>query len=736
MKLSIVLTLLTAASAFAPSTFVRRAQPVDVSSLINSPTRLQRVPISLASAAAAETYTFDADAQRVMEIVINSLYSDKQVFLRELVSNAADACDKARFLALSDGNAASSDLGIKIVGSEDKKTLIIEDTGVGMTKDELMNNLGRIAQSGTKKFAEAMKEGKSDDLSLIGQFGVGFYSGFLVADKMTVETRSAVGGDDAQWFRWESENGSSYTIEEMSDAPEALVEGGAAASAGTRLTLHLKDDCLNFANSFTVKDLLKKYSEFIEFPIELYETKTTYDEVPDEEANKDLKEGEEPKTKTVPNVSQEFTLMNTQKPIWLRSPREVEEPEYAEFYKAAFKASYDEPMAHTHFNLEGQVECKSVLYIPGMLPFELSKNMFDEETNNLKLYVKRVFINDSFEDLIPRYLKFIRGVVDSDDLPLNVGREILQKSKMLNVINKRLVRKSLDMVKSIEEKGYDEYMKFWKNFGKYMKVGVVEDSTNTQELAGYCRFQGTKDDSWRSLNDYVKDMPEGQDKIYYVVGDGKSQCEMSPSLEGLKKKGYEVLYMVEPLDEIAMQTLGKFKDVVSDKEFSIEDATKAKFDEDEDEKAAKEKAEEQLKSTLEYLEETLKGKVESVKVSSRLSESPAVLVQGEYGMSPQMQRYMQAQAVAMGEDENMSGMLGQMNQVILEINPDHKIVKKLDDLISGGGSGAEDYAKLIFDLAGITSGYDVDDPKGFSNRLVHLMSQVEFDGGVKDAEVV
>lgn len=651
----------------------------------------------------AETFKFDAEVARVMDIIINSLYSDKSVFLRELVSNAADACDKRRFLSLTSSSTSSSSVSpsVKIRGFKDGKKLVIEDTGVGMTKDELVNNLGKIASSGTKKFQEAL-ESKSDDLNLIGQFGVGFYSGFLVADKMTVETRSSKSGEEV-WYRWESQAGSDYTIKQC-DKPERIDEEEEEGDreVGTRLTLHLKDDCLEFAEDYRLKELLSKYSEFIEYPISVFAEKTDYKQVPDEEANKELKEGEVEKTKTVTVTKEEFERVNNQKPIWLRSPRDVTDSEYTDFYKGAFKSSYDDPMAHTHFILEGQVECKSVLYIPGMLPFEMSKDMFDENTHNLRLYVKRVFINDQFEDLIPRYLKFVRGVVDSDDLPLNVGREILQKSKMLGVINKRLVRKSLDMVKSIAEKGEDEYMKFWRNFGKYIKVGVVEDSNNVQELAGLCRFQSTEtnDKEWTSLEDYVKRMKDGQSKIYYVSGDGRAQVEMSPCLEGMKKNGYEVLYMVEPLDEIAMQTLGKFG------EFDVADATKEKLEEGEEEKKAKEEAEERLKGTLEFMKEILGDQVESVGVSTSLSSSPASLVQGAYGMSPSMQRYMEAQAVAMGEDDDaIQGMMGGMNKARLEVNPGHEIVGTLDKLVKGGDKErAEDFGRMIYDLASITSG--------------------------------
>lgn len=326
-----------------------------------------------------------------MDIIINSLYSNRDVFLRELVSNAADACDKKRFLSITDGGSSGPPPAIQIKADKDAMTVTIEDSGVGMTKQELINNLGRIAQSGTKKFLEALGEGNAD-VNLIGQFGVGFYSAYLVADKVEVVTKSMQEG--SKQYRWSSEAGNSYTIAEDDSDP---IEG-----SGSRLILHLKDDALEYLESSKLEELLQHYSEFIEFPISVWKEKTEYKQVPDEEANKDLAEGEEPKMKTVPETTEAYEQMNTNKPIWLRAPSEVTEEEYKDFYQSAFRATYDEPQAHTHFSLEGQIECKSILYIPGMLPFELSRDMFDEDARNIRLYVKRVFINDKFEDIVPR----------------------------------------------------------------------------------------------------------------------------------------------------------------------------------------------------------------------------------------------------------------------------------------------------------------------------------------------
>jgi len=671
-----------------------------------------------------ETYEFQAEVGRVMEIIINSLYSDRDVFLRELVSNASDACDKKRFLSItSDGDQIINQPEIKVKADQINSCLIIEDSGVGMTKDELVNNLGKIAQSGTKKFVEALGS-KDADVNLIGQFGVGFYSGFLVADRMTVQTQSMQ--PNSKIFTWESSAQSSFTISEDDSTVEPF-EGG----SGTRLILHLKEDAFEYLESSKVSELLNRYSEFVEFPISLWKETTEYKQVPDDEANKDLAEGDEPKMKTVPESIEKYEKMNNQKPIWLRTPKEPTKEEYDEFYKSAFRNTYDEPSAYTHFSLEGQVECKALLYIPGTLPFELSKDMFDEQAKNIRLYVKRVFINDKFDELMPRWLKFVKGVVDSDDLPLNVGREILQKSKVLTVINKRLVRKSLDMIRDIEkDEDESKYVMFWNNFGKYVKVGIVEDDKYKEDLAPLVRFFSSKSgDEYTSLDQYVENMAEGQKSIYYVTGDGKEKAALTPVVEKFTSRGFDVLFMVEPLDEITAQSLEKYKD------FKIVDATKEGLDLEDDEESQKkiEELNEEFKEVREYLESTLVGKVQKVVVTNLLTESPSALVQGAYGMSPTMQKYMKAQSVAMG-DGNVPGMEG-MNQAVLEINPSHPILQDLGRMVKSDRDSeeTETFAMLIYDVASMTSGYDVKDISDFAKRVMFMMSREE---GVKDAEIV
>jgi heat shock protein beta len=662
-----------------------------------------------------------------MDLIINSLYSDKDIFVRELVSNAADACDKKRFLSItadttttttSSENADDMDNtpSIRIKCNPDENTIIIEDSGVGMTKDELINNLGKIAQSGTRNFVQALGEGTSD-VNLIGQFGVGFYSSYLVANNVQVVTKSMQEG--SKQYKWQSTADSSYTIEEDEDSDDPIT------TSGTRIILNLKVEAAEYLEWTKMEELLNRYSEFIEFPIFLWKETTEYEQVPDDDANKDLPVGETPKTKTVPVTKAQYETINTQKPIWLRSPKDVTDKEYQDFYKAAFRAAYDTPMKYTHFVLEGQVECKSILYIPGMLPFELSKDMFDDNARNIRLYVKRVFINDKFDELIPRWLKFVKGVVDSDDLPLNVSREILQKSKVLSIINKRLVRKSLDMIREIAENTDDpsQYILFWNNFGKYLKVGSIEDDVNRKDIAPLLRFYSSKSgDEYTSLDNYVKNMPEGQTSIYYVTGDGKDGAAMSPVVEKLASRGYEVLYATEPLDEIMMENLRSFQDK------DIMDAAKEnlKLDKDDDEETKKKK--EELKSeyqnVIKYLEVLLKNKVQKVTISDLLTNSPAALVQAAYGMSPSMQRYMRAQAVAAGNKDDMMGNFGRNSQAVLEINPNHPIVKDLDRMLkeqSNESKECEQFALLLYDVAALTSGYDVDNVKGFAQRVMKLM---------------
>jgi heat shock protein beta len=660
--------------------------------------------MSEAVVAEAETYEFEAEVSKVMDIIINSLYSDKDIFLRELVSNASDACDKKRFLSLSDESGKAYEGRVRVVADKESNTLTIEDNGIGMTRKDLQNNLGRIAQSGTKKFTEALGSANSDATNLIGQFGVGFYSAFLVADKVTVVTKS----DEGEQLRWESTEANSYTIAKDESEP--------IEATGTRLILSMKEEADKYLDDFTIRDMLKKYSEFISFPIELWAEKTEYDTVPDPDA--EVKEGEEPPTKTVPRKSNVWEKVNVAKPLWMRPPKEVEQDEYDEFYKTTFRA-YDSPAAHVHFSLEGQVEFRALLYCPSTVPWELSQDMFNDKVKPIKLFVKRVFISDNFEEqLLPRWLSFLKGIVDSEDLPLNVSRELLQKSKVLSIISKRLVRKALDMFKDIA-KDEEKFADFNKNFGRYIKVGVIEDRDNKDALLKLATFASTaSDDKGTTLPEYKARMKEGQAKVYYISGASKEAAASSPVLEGLKKKGYEVLVAVDQVDEVALQGVGSFDGL------DVVDAAKESADlgeETDEEKAEGEAAKKDFEETLSFVKKVLGAKVDKVEVSKRLTKSPSALVQPQWGMSPQMQRLMKAQAAASGDDF-MGGMSAN-----LELNPKHAAVVKLKAMVEedDAAKATKDFATLLFDVASVSSGYEVSDPAGFAKRVVALMSGEE-----------
>lgn len=624
-----------------------------------------------------ETRGFQTEAKQLLHLMIHSLYSNREIFLRELVSNASDAADKLRFEAVSNGDLYEGDAELKIRISFDKdaKTLTISDNGIGMSRDEVIENLGTIAKSGTAQFMQKLSGDQKKDAQLIGQFGVGFYSAFIVADKVVVTTRRA-GAPATEGVRWECSGDAEFSIETVEKA-----------SRGMTVELHLKDDALEFADNWRLRSIIKKYSDHIAIPVVMKKP---------EPVGEDKTEGEP-----------EDEVINTATALWTRSRSDVTDEEYKEFYKHV-SHDFTDPMTWSHNRVEGNLDYTSLLYVPARAPFDLYNR---DASRGLKLYVQRTFIMDDAEQFLPLYLRFIKGVVDSNDLSLNVSREILQKDPNIDSMRSALTKRVLDMLAKLA-KDSEQYATFWKEFGQVLKEGPAEDFANREKIAKLLRFSSThtdKSDQDQSLEDYVSRMKEGQEKIYYIAAENFNTAKSSPHLEVFRKKGIEVLLLTDRVDEWLMSHLAEFDGK------SFQDVGKGELDlgklENEEDKQAQEKVAEQLKPLLERVKTVLDEQVAEVRITHRLTDSPACVVVAEHDMGAQMRRILESAGQKLPD-----------TKPIFELNPEHPLVKKLEQESNETRFG--DLAHVLFDQANLAEGAQLQDPAAYVQRLNKLLLEL------------
>ena len=630
-----------------------------------------------------ETLEFQTEARQILHLMTHSLYSNKEIFLRELVSNASDACDKLRFEALanSDLYEGDGDLKITVDFDKDSNTVTVTDNGIGMTRDEIIENIGTIASSGTKKFLESLTGDQAKDAQMIGQFGVGFYSSFIVADKVTVTSRRAA-TDKGEAVSWESDGQGSFTLEDTEQE-----------ARGTIVTLHLKEGEEEFADNFRLRNIIKQYSDHISLPINMQKVDYGTDE--DEEANKDANKEAGP----------EYERVNSASALWARDKKDITDDEYNEFYKHV-SHDFQDPQSWIHNKVEGNQSYTSLFYIPAKAPFDL----FDRDhKRGVKLYVKRVFIMDDAEHLMPNYLRFIKGVVDSDDLPLNVSREILQQNKVIDRIRGASVKKILGKLESMAKDQPEEYASFWNTFGQVMKEGPIEDFANKERVAKLLRFASTEansEDQTVSLEDYIARMKEGQDKIYYITAESFAAAKNSPHLEVFRKKGIEALLLSDRVDEWLVSHLTEF-DGKQLQSVARGDLDLGEID-DAEEKETREEINNEFKDVIERVKKSLGDKISEARMSQRLTDSPSCLVLNEQDMSAQMQQILEA-----------AGQYAPKAQPILELNSEHKLVSKLKDIKQD--DSFNDWVSLLFEQAQLAAGDQLDDPAGFVMRVNRLL---------------
>lgn len=627
-----------------------------------------------------EKHEFQAEVREILNLVIHSLYSNREIFLRELVSNASDACDKLRFEALQNEKllGGDSELKIEIEIDEDAGTVTVRDNGIGMSRQDVVENIGTIARSGTRKFLDSISADKEFDSSLIGQFGVGFYSSFIVADKVTLKTRAA-GSESSEGVLWESDGGGEYTLSQL-DLPKQ----------GTEVTLHLREDAKEFKTSWTVRSLIQKYSDHIGFPIYMKAQPLPVD-------------NEAEKVESAP----EWEAINQSSALWTLQKSEISSDEYQAFYKHV-SHDFEDALSWTHNHVEGSHNYTSLLYIPSKAPLDMM--MQRDERHGLRLYVKRVFIMDAAEQLLPHYLRFMRGVVDSADLPLNVSREVLQENELVGKIRSAVIRRSLDLIKRLADKDVEKFNNFWDEFGNVLKEGLVEDMSNKDKIAKLLRFSSTAEAAKEqrvSLEDYVSRMQEGQDVIWYVTAENRKAAENSPHLEIFRKKGVEVLLMSDRIDEWAM---GYFTEFDGKKMRSI---AKGDVDlgSDSDKKEDEEQKDEDKDPLLKRLSEALSEEVKEVRASQRLTESASCLVLSEQELAMHMRRMLE-----------QAGQTLPDSKPVLEVNLDHQLLKQVSAVESE--DEFKDWAELLFEQAVLAEGGQLEDPAGFVQRVNRLMLKV------------